>query len=105
MTGNTTRVSSDGNDRAHDRRMKRMPRMRLYLPHDLYRLVKSRGLPVSELLQQAVRAELRRLDLLDENARYLKELEADVGEPTLAERTLAKAVVKRLAKRARRKVG
>ena len=79
--------------------------MQLYLPDDLYALVKARGLPASELLQRAVRAELRRLDLLEENARYLAELEAEVGEPTLAQRGRAKALVERIAKRSRRKVG
>lgn len=79
--------------------------MQLYLPDELYELVKARGLPASELLQKAVRAELRRLDLLEENARYLAELEAEVGQPTPAERTRAKTVVERIAKRARRKAG
>jgi hypothetical protein len=79
--------------------------MQLYLPDDLYDLVKARGLPASELLQNAVRAELRRLDLLEENARYLAELEHEVGEPTPAERARAKAVVDRIAKRSRRKAG
>ena len=32
--------------------------MQVYLPDDLYELVKARGLPASELLQKAVRAEL-----------------------------------------------
>ena len=84
---------------------RRMPRMQLYLPDDLSALVKSRGLPASELLQKAVRAELRRLDLLEENARYLAELEDDVGEPTPAELARARAVVERITKRARRKAG
>ena len=82
-----------------------MPRMQLYLPDDLYEMVKARGLPASELLQKAVRAELRRLDLLDENARYLAELEREVGEPAPAQRARAKAAVDRIAKRARRKAG
>lgn len=79
--------------------------MQLYLPDDLYELVKARGLPASELLQKAVRAELRRLDLLEENARYLAELQKEVGEPTPAERARAKATVERIAKRGRRKAG
>jgi hypothetical protein len=79
--------------------------MQLYLPDDLYELVKARGLPASELLQKAVRAEVRRLDLLEENARYLVELEEEVGEPTPAERARAKAVVERISKRARRRAG
>jgi post-segregation antitoxin (ccd killing protein) len=84
---------------------RRMPRMQLYLPDDLYEAVKARGLPASELLQKAVRAELRRLDLLEESARYLAELEREVGEPTPAERARAKAAVDRITKRARRKAG
>lgn len=79
--------------------------MQLYLPDDLYELVKARGLPASELLQKAVRAEVRRLDLLGENARYLVELEKEVGEPTPAERARAKAVVERISKRVRRRAG
>lgn len=47
-----------------------MPRMQVYLPDDSYGLVKKRRLPASELLQKAVRAELRRLDLLAESDRY-----------------------------------
>ena len=35
--------------------------MQVYLPDELYRLVKKRRLPASELLQSAVRAEVRRL--------------------------------------------
>lgn len=37
---------------------RRMPRMQVYLPGDLYAEVKQRGISRSELLQQAVRAEL-----------------------------------------------
>jgi hypothetical protein len=79
--------------------------MQLYLPDDLYELVKARGLPASELLQKAVRAEVRRLDLLNENSRYLVELEKEVGEPTAAELARAKSVVQRISKRTRRKAG
>jgi len=84
---------------------RRMPRMQLYLPDDLYALVKARSLPASELLQKAVRAELRRLDLLEESASYLAALQAEVGEPTAAERARAKALVERITKRSRRKTG
>jgi hypothetical protein len=58
-----------------------MPRMQVYLPDDLYNAVKQRGLPASELLQEAVRAELRRQELLDETEVYLEQLVAEVGEP------------------------
>lgn len=82
-----------------------MPRMQVYLPDDLYRLVKRRRLPASEILQKAVRAELRRLDLVAESDRYLADLVTDVGEPTAAERARADAVADRIARRARRKAG
>ena len=47
-----------------------MPRMQVYLPDELYNLVKKRRLPASELLQKAVRAELRRRDLLAASAAH-----------------------------------
>ena len=59
-----------------------MPRMQVYLPDELYRAVKERQLPASELLQQAVRAELRRQELLGEADRYIEELAGEVGEPS-----------------------
>jgi hypothetical protein len=82
-----------------------MPRMQVYLPDELYRLVKKRRLPASELLQSAVRAEVRRLDLLSETDRYAAALIAEVGEPGPSDRSRAKALVQRIAKRAARKVG
>jgi post-segregation antitoxin (ccd killing protein) len=56
--------------------------MKVYLPDDLYRAVKQRGLPASELLETAVRAELHRRELLDETEQYLAELIDEVGEPS-----------------------
>lgn len=82
-----------------------MPRMQLYLPDDLYALVKARGLPASELLQSAVRAEVRRLELLEAHAAYVDELAAEVGPPTAAERKRAAAIVDRLERKPTRKVG
>jgi len=82
-----------------------MPRMQVYLPDDLYGLVKKRRLPASELLQKAVRSEVRRLDLLSETDRYTAALIAEVGRPRPAERARAKAMAQRIAKRATRKVG
>lgn len=79
--------------------------MQVYLPDDLYKLVKSRGLPASELLQKAVRTELRRQELLAETDRYLADLVAEVGEPTEAQRTRATAVAQRLARRPTRRAG
>lgn len=77
--------------------------MQVYLPDDLYEQVKARGLPASELLQKAVRAELRRLDLLAETERYVTDLIAEVGPPAAAQRTRAGAVARKLAGRAARK--
>jgi hypothetical protein len=80
--------------------------MQVYLPDDLYDLVKKRQLPASELLQRAVRAELRRLDLLAESDKYIAELMSQVGRPNVAERSRAGAVAGRIARRAtRRKAG
>lgn len=77
--------------------------MQVYLPDDLYDLVKKRRLPASELLQKAVRAELRRLDLMAESDRYVADLVSQVGHPNAAERSRAKAVAGRIAKRTSRK--
>jgi hypothetical protein len=82
-----------------------MPRMQVYLPESMYEQVKARGLPVSELLQEAVQAELRRLDLLAETDHYLTDLIAEVGVPSPAQRARADAVARRLARRAVRQAG
>jgi hypothetical protein len=74
-----------------------MPRMQVYLPDDLYEQVKARQLPASELLQEAVRAEVRRQDLLSETDAYLARLLAEVGEPSPQERARAEAVAQRIA--------
>jgi post-segregation antitoxin (ccd killing protein) len=58
-----------------------MPRMQVYLPDELYKAVKERRLAASELLQEAVRAELRRQELLAEADRYIEELANEVGQP------------------------
>ncbi|HSU83170.1 MAG TPA: hypothetical protein VLR69_12175 [Thermoanaerobaculia bacterium] len=79
--------------------------MQVYLPDDLYKLVKARGLPASELLQKAVRAELRRLELLAETDRYVADLVAEVGPPAPAQRTRAAAVARRIARQPARRAG
>lgn len=73
--------------------------MQVYLPDDLYRELKKRKLPASELLQEAVRAELRRQGLLAETDRYLTELVAEVGEPTDDQVARAEAVARRIRER------
>lgn len=79
--------------------------MQVYLPDDLYALVKKRRLAASELLQNAIRAEVRRLDLLTETDRYVAGLVAQVGSPGPGERAAAKVVASRIAKRLARKAG
>jgi post-segregation antitoxin (ccd killing protein) len=79
--------------------------MQVYLPDDLYDLVKKHRLPASELLQEAVRTEVRRRQLLAEGDKYVAELIAEVGKPSARQRAAAIAVVKRLGARPRRKAG
>lgn len=83
----------------------RMPRMQLYLPDELYELVKSRGLAASELLQNAVRAEVKRLDLLANTDAYIAQLEAQVGSPTLHQHEQAATLARRIERRPSRKTG
>jgi post-segregation antitoxin (ccd killing protein) len=82
-----------------------MPRMQVYLPTELYEIVKERGLPASELLQEAVRAEVRRRKLQSASRRYTAELAAQVGQPTAPERSRAAALARRISGRTVRKAG
>ncbi len=79
--------------------------MRVYLPEELYRRVKASGLPVSEILQKALAAELRRLELPTETEKYLAGLTEKFGEPTPAEQARADAWVRKGARRPPRKAG
>lgn len=72
--------------------VRRMPRLQVYLPDDLYEQVKTRHLRASELLQEAVRAEVRRQDLMSETDAYLDELVAEVGAPSADELARAEAI-------------
>jgi post-segregation antitoxin (ccd killing protein) len=76
-----------------------MPRMQVYLPDELYRAVKERELPASDLLQKAVRTELHRQSLLEETDRYLADLIDKVGEPSAAARAKADALSRRIQRR------
>jgi post-segregation antitoxin (ccd killing protein) len=73
-----------------------MPRLQVYLPDDLYDALKSRDLPASELLQEAVRAELERRDAIDATDEYLATLADEVGEPTSRQQSRADAIVRRI---------
>ena len=81
------------------RMVRRMPRVQVYLPDDLHDELKKRGLPASELLQIALRAELERQDALDETAQYLEELVAEVGEPSTRQQSQADAIARRIRDR------
>lgn len=77
----------------------------MYLPDDLYRAVKERGLPASELLQEAVRVEIRRRELLENTDVYLDQLLAEVGEPDASHLARAEALVRRLVRKADQEAG
>lgn len=77
-----------------------MPRMQVYLPEALYRQVKERGLPASELLQAAVAAESRRQELEARADDYIDELIAEVGEPSEADIARADEIARRIQDRA-----
>jgi post-segregation antitoxin (ccd killing protein) len=79
--------------------------MQVYLPDELYRLVKKEGLPASELLQEAVRVEVRKRALLRETDRYLNALRQEVGEPTARHRERTQAIMRRIRERKPRRTG
>jgi hypothetical protein len=79
--------------------------MQVYLPNELYDLVKAGRLPASELLQDAIRAEVRRRALRAEGDKYLADLVAQVGKPTARQHARARAVARQIAERARRQAG
>lgn len=82
-----------------------MPRMQVYLPQDLYAELKAEELPASELLQEAVRVEIKRRRLARAGEEYLTELLKDVGTPDAAETARAQDLAKRLARRPDRAAG
>ncbi|MCY4435133.1 MAG: hypothetical protein OXE45_15835, partial [bacterium] len=79
--------------------VRRMPRMQVYLPDDLYAEVKEQGLPASELLQDVVREQMRKRKLIEEGEKYLEELRAEVGEPTPEVKAWVKEVLAPLDRR------
>ncbi len=92
-----------GHDPVHVCILGCMPRMQVYLPEDLYRALKERKLPASELLQEAIKAELRRQRLLDAADEHLAELVEEVGEPTADELARAESISRQLTRRADRR--
>jgi post-segregation antitoxin (ccd killing protein) len=73
-----------------------MPRVQVYLPDELYRELKQRDLPASELLQQAVRHELARRRALEATDEYLADLAAEVGQPSPRQTARARALADRI---------
>jgi hypothetical protein len=73
--------------------------MQVYLPDELYDQVKGRELPASELLQEAVRAEVRRQELIEAGDEYIADLLAEVGEPSPDEMARAQGIARRIAGR------
>ncbi|MCY4193017.1 MAG: hypothetical protein OXF04_01800 [bacterium] len=67
--------------------------MQVYLPDDLYAEVKQQGLAASELLQKAVREEIRRLELISAGEEYLEELQAEVGPSTPESKAWAEKII------------
>jgi len=66
--------------------------MQVYLPQDLYEQVKSRRIKVSELLQDVLRREVRRLEKIEAAERHLAERIAEVGAPSEEDRAWAEQV-------------
>lgn len=79
--------------------------MQVYLPADLYEMVKERRLSASELLQEAVRTEVRRQKLQSASKCYTAALAEEIGQPAPRERARAVAVARRIAARTQRKAG
>jgi post-segregation antitoxin (ccd killing protein) len=73
-----------------------MPRMQIYLPDDLYAEVKARNLRASELLQQAIRAEIRREEQIQAMAEFVQEAIREYGEPSADELAEAEEFVARI---------
>lgn len=70
--------------------------MQIYLPDDLYAEVKTRKLPASELLQKAIRAEIRREDQILAMAEFVEDAMHEFGEPSAEELAEAEEFVARI---------
>ena len=76
--------------------VRRMPRIQLYLPDDLYQEVKSRRLPASEILQVAVRAVVEREKSREGLEQFIRELEEEIGSPSDEQNARADAIVRNI---------
>lgn len=82
-----------------------MSRLQVYLPDELHSQLKEHGLSPSELLQRAVRDEVRRRELEAATDLYVAELIEEVGEPSAADVEYAKRFVRDLIGAADRRAG
>ncbi len=82
-----------------------MPKLRVYLPKDLHVAVKEHGFPASEMLQKAVREEIRRLELIKAGEEYLADLIEEVGEPSPADKAWARDLMDRATRRSEQASG
>ncbi|WP_419931730.1 hypothetical protein [Candidatus Poriferisodalis sp.] len=76
-----------------------MPKVRVSLPKPLCAEVKARRLPVSELLEKAVRKEVQRQDLIALAKADAAELLAELGEPDPETVAWAEDLARQLARR------
>lgn len=74
-----------------------MPRMQVYLPDDLYNVVKSQCLSASRLLQEAVRSHCQRQEKIAEAHRHVQEIYAELGPPTAEDIEWAEAKAREIA--------
>jgi len=75
-----------------------MPKMQVYLPDDLHAAVKEYGLPASDMLQKAVREEIRRLELIKAGEEYLEKLRAEVGPSTPESKAWAEEIIRQVVR-------
>lgn len=76
-----------------------MRRIQVSVPDELYDEIKRRKLPVSQLLELAVRVEIEQHEKNDSLREYLKELTAEVGEPSAEALARADAMALRIRTR------
>lgn len=76
--------------------------MQVHLPEDLYRAIQEEGLHASELLEEAIRVELRRIALREATDQLVEDSPAAVEEPDMKEEARAQELARRLTRRVRR---
>lgn len=80
-----------------------MPRVNIWLPDELHRAAKDLELPVSELAQKAVSAEIERRRKVEALDAYLAELDSELGPASVDQRADADAWAARVTGRAKQR--